>query len=530
MLLLLLSSFLIAISTFIILDWLFEIDTETPHIAGLPAKRGYPIVGAVFQLGKSHPLTYQKWSEELGPVYQVRLGNKRVVVANSYASVRELWITNMRANISRPESYTFHKLLSSRDGPTIGTTPWGVSARRKRSAASTALNKPSVAAYTPIINLESYKCIRRFLQDCGGVEGEVDVSVGLATYSLNTSLTLNYGIMTADFDSSYLAEVMDIEERILRLRSTMHNTQDYIRYLRVFSRGSSAEAAECRERRAQYMTKFLNKLKQEIADGTDVPCIAGNILKDKESKITDADLRSICLTMVSAGFDTVPANLISCFGHLSHTYGQIIQKRALEAIDEAYPDGDAWEMCLLDDSKVHYIVALCEETVRYGSVVPMALPRRTIKDIHYHGVVIPAGTTLFMNAFAANFDAARFHDPFKFDPERYLDLDGRLKNEVGPAHFGFGAGSRMCCGIHLARKELYVALVRFLLAFRILPPVDSKDMMVNNPVEIFAQPENMTTKPPPFKVRLQVRDAEKLDRWLRETKEGLGEVWSVEHD
>lgn len=521
---LILTSTFLALALFVLLDWAFEIDTETSHIKGLPAKRGWPIVGVLFQLSKSHPLTYRKWAEELGPVYQVRLGHKRVVVANSYASVRELWITNMRANISRPESYTFHEVLSSRDGPTIGTTPWGVSARRKRSAASTALNKPSVQAYLPIINLESYKCIRTFLEDCGGVDGSVDVAVGFATYSLNTSLTLNYGIMTADFNDDYLAEVMDIEERILRVRSTMHNWQDYVRYLRIFSNSSTKEALECRDRRAQYMTKFLNKLKQEIEDGTDVPCIAGNILKDPNSQITESDLRSICLTMVSAGFDTVPANLISCFGHLSHSYGQEIQTRAFAAINEAYPDGDAWTKCLTED-KVHYIVALCEETVRYGSVVPMALPRKTIKDIHYQGTVIPAGTTLFMNAFAANFDSARYHDPFKFDPERYLDLDGKLKTELGPAHFGFGAGSRMCCGIHLARKELYVALVRFILAFQILPPHNPEDVMVNNPLDIFAHPNNMTTKPPPFKVRLTVRDASQLDQWLSQTKEDLGDMW-----
>ena len=44
---------------------------------------------------------------------------------------------------------------------------------------------------------------------------------------------------------------------------------------------------EYKARRGAYMTKLLGMLKERIANGTDKPCITGNILKDPEAKLND---------------------------------------------------------------------------------------------------------------------------------------------------------------------------------------------------------------------------------------------------
>lgn len=58
--------------------------------------------------------------------------------------------------------------------------------------------------------------------------------------------------------------------------------------------------------------------------------------------------------MVSAGLDTVPGTLIMGLAYLSTPEGQAVQAKALAAIQEAYPDGDAWEKCLVEE-KVPYV-------------------------------------------------------------------------------------------------------------------------------------------------------------------------------
>ena len=58
--------------------------------------------------------------------------------------------------------------------------------------------------------------------------------------------------------------------------------------------------------------------------------------------------------MVSAGLDTVPGTLIMGLAYLSTPEGQAVQAKALAAIQEAYPDGEAWEKCLVEE-KIPYV-------------------------------------------------------------------------------------------------------------------------------------------------------------------------------
>ena len=108
-----------------------------------------------------------------------------------------------------------------------------------------------------------------------------------------------------------------------------------------------------------------------------------------------AEIKSIGLTMVSAGLDTVPGNLIMGMAYLSSPHGQEIQERAYKDIMEVYPNGDAWEKCLTEE-RVPYITAFVKEVLRFWTVIPISLPRVSIKDIQWENATIPAGTTFYM--------------------------------------------------------------------------------------------------------------------------------------
>ena len=218
--------------------------------------------------------------------------------------------------------------------------------------------------------------------------------------------------------------------------------------------------------------------------------------------------------MVSAGLDTVPGNLIMGIAYLSSPAGQKIQARALSAIRAVYPSNDAWTACLHEE-KIPYITALVKEILRFWTVIPICLPRTSLKDITYNNAVIPAGTTFYMNAYAADYDETHFRDPYTFDPERYLDS----KEGSGTPHYAYGAGSRMCAGSHLANRELYTAFVRLISAFEIVPPRDERDLPIMDALECNAKKTSLTLDPKPFKVGFRVRDRELLEEWIRGSEE-----------
>ena len=309
--------------------------------------------------------------------------------------------------------------------------------------------------------------------------------------------------------------VVWVERVVSNFRSTSNNWQDYIPLLRLpLISKQNKEAIEFRGRRDKYLQTFLDMLKERIANGTDKPCITGNILKDPDAKLNDDEIKSLCLTMVSAGIDTVPGNMIMGLAYLAWAPdGRDIQQRAYDEIMKVYPkDGEAWEKCL-EEEKVPYITALVKEILRFWTVIPISLPRTSIKDIKWQDTTIPAGTTFYMNAWAADYDDTHFKDPRKFIPERYLDVpDG-----AGTPHYGYGAGSRMCAGTHLANRELYTSFLRMIAAFELIPAADKKDAPVLDALECNSIPTALTTEPKPFKVGFKVRNQASFDRWVKES-------------
>ncbi|KAK0650030.1 hypothetical protein B0T16DRAFT_457385 [Cercophora newfieldiana] len=112
-----------------------------------------------------------------------------------------------------------------------------------------------------------------------------------------------------------------------------------------------------------------------------------------------------CLSLLQAAPDTVASGVYQAVVFLCSPGGRETQEIALEATLDAY-GGDralAWKMAFRED-RVPLISSINKETLRYFTFAPYATPRRTTKDIEYHGVVIPRGITMILNAQEANHD------------------------------------------------------------------------------------------------------------------------------
>ncbi|KAM3079740.1 hypothetical protein ACMFMG_006146 [Clarireedia jacksonii] len=256
--------------------------TDTPKIKGIPEIPGYPLFGSLLEFGVSHAKVARRLAEKYGAVFQ------RIVFVNTFDSVRHFWITNQSALISRPTLHTFHSVVSTSQGFTIGTSPWDESCKQRRKAAATALNRPAVQTYMPIIDLESTVSIKELVQDSKNGTRDVNPIAYFQRFALNTSLTLNYGFRLHEVrDKDLLEEICHVERAVSNLRSTSNNWQDYIPLMRLFPK-SNTEAVKYRERRDRYLNFLLSQLKKQIADGTDKPCITGNVIKDPDAKLNES--------------------------------------------------------------------------------------------------------------------------------------------------------------------------------------------------------------------------------------------------
>jgi cytochrome P450 len=110
---------------------------------------------------------------------------------------------------------------------------------------------------------------------------------------------------------------------------------------------------------------------------------------------------------------------------------------------------EQWQKLLTDRSK---IPAAVEELLRYEAPAQYVV-RYSLKDVHLHGTVIPAGKPVLLIAGSANRDPGAFTDADVFDVDR---------DRSEAQNIGLGYGIHSCLGAALARMESRVALEKLL--------------------------------------------------------------------
>ncbi len=89
-----------------------------------------------------------------------------------------------------------------------------------------------------------------------------------------------------------------------------------------------------------------------------------------------------------------------------------------------------------------------EEILRYEAPSPVQ-GRRVMRDVEFHGQVVPAGSNLLLVNGSGNRDERHFADADRFDIHRDIDR-----------HLSFGYGAHFCIGAALARLEGRIGLAQ----------------------------------------------------------------------
>ncbi|KAJ8121150.1 hypothetical protein ONZ43_g2325 [Nemania bipapillata] len=448
-------------------------------IPGLKGPKGWPLIGSLLD---------------------VQLGNTNVVVVNSAAAAKALFQANSQALSSRPMTYSFHKGAPSTASFTIGASPYDESLKRKKKGAAVALNRPAVQSYIPYLDLETKSFLKDLLHFGKMGKAPIDPLPMIQRMSLSLVTTINWGVRVPSIEDNLFNEIVYVEEELNRTRSTIGNPADHIPLLRLnpFSQ-VSATSKSLRQRRDKYMAKFDGEVVQGVNQGANSrPCVQASMLKYKEETLTDAELRSISLSMTSGGFETVSNSVHWTIGHLA--LHPELQDKAYEAIEEFTKSGFPEAA---DDQKCAYIFGLAKEALRYFTVIPLVLPRVSIKEVYHEDVLIPTGSTVYMNAWACNRDPELWSDPEVFRPERWLE-------KPDAPVFTFGLGYRMCSAHLLATRELYLIFMRLLSSFRL----EASGEIRCDPREDLKNPRDLIMAAKPYQVFCVPRDEKKLTGYL----------------
>ncbi|KAF7357541.1 O-methylsterigmatocystin oxidoreductase [Mycena sanguinolenta] len=248
-----------------------------------------------------------------------------------------------------------------------------------------------------------------------------------------------------------------------------------LRYLPSWMPGAGFQryAAEARQLTKEMQEVPVNFVKQNMRDGIDSTSVVAKLLA--ANRYDEVAIQSVAGTAYAGGADTsVSAWASFC---LAMALYPEIQKKAQTEIDTVIGTDRLPEF--EDRPSLPFVEALYREVMRWRPVTPLGVAHASTEDDIYNGYFIPKGTTVISNIWAMTRDESIYHEPDRFNPDRFFTADGKLNEDATILAFGFGR--RICAGRHHADATIWATIVSVLSTFNIAKAKDAtgKEIDIN---------------------------------------------------
>lgn len=471
-------------------------------------------------------LQFQKWAQQYGSIYSLILGTKTLIVLSSDEAVKELLDKRSNNYSDRQEMYIGQTLCSG--DLRLLMMGYGPKWRTFRKMVHGLLNITAARSYVPYQMLENKQMLFEML------EKPEQVLQNIRRYSNALTTTMVFGWRTPTYNDAKMQQLFNGFSEFADINQTGTAALiDFFPFLRKFPDfilPTQAKAKELhRHEKKLYLDHWLTA-KQAIRDGTIRPCFCvGMAEAQKKDGFDDDQAAYISGTLLEAGSDTTSSTLYA-FVQAMLLYPDV-QKQAQAEIDRVI---GARLPTMEDEPNLPFIRGCVKETLRWmPTTILGAVPHAATKDDTYMGFTIPAGAGVMNNVWTINMDPNRAPDPRKFDPNRFIDNDQSLSESASNPdgtkrdQFTFGAGRRICPGIHVAERSLFLGMSRLVAAFNFLPVEDPKTGEPLLPDQDKLT-QGFVCMPEEYKVRIEPRNKAMADlvrrEWLEAEQQMLDPV------
>ncbi|RUP45784.1 cytochrome P450 [Jimgerdemannia flammicorona] len=527
---------------------------------GTPKKPVFPrsttvdfFFGHLFHLGDAPYKKMTEWARRLNSdIITVDLVQKQINVLSSFAAVKEILVEKSALNSTRVKTDMVEEFLTTEK--TIFVKEYEESWRLLRRQVHQSVNRNKVEPFYPLIESQS-KELLRLLHDAS-TKAKAEGNDGLRPrnfvdyFVLSSVLAVIFGKKVEEGDS-LLTKILDELKEIENLQNSWWNRWSRyfapLKYLyRLRNADKNAPVVNLRIRVARTFKTLLDEVIEANAQ-------AEKALAEKSSQQPRRSIVSHMLSIRETDTEDKPVphdEIVLNAMHLTHhsfTYlsttlhtlihelaaNPQIQKRARDELLKL--TGPKRLLSLRDDfTKLPYLHAVIKETLRLHPPSYLGIPHapRTNQVISHNGSEhrLEIGTEIFINAHAIHTDPARYGDDAQeFNPDRYLPPRSPVNYSLTSSydlyqfdvenksiqrdHVAFGAGKRVCLGVHIAERVL-VSVVATLLAGYELQQVERGKKLVTREVPNASYSWTGRTEIEGGRMRFVVRDKEALKAWF----------------
>lgn len=453
-------------------------------------------------------LSFGALADKHGPVFTIRLGQRRLLVVSDWKLAKELFTTHDLTISSRPIVKASHIL--GYNVSMFGWTPYGTYWRDMRKFVVVQLlsnRRQEMLSHVRASETTRYikELYNSWVSKKESTNGRLLVDMTQWFGDLNLNVILRMVAGKRFYDDGAEAEEGRRTREVMRdffHLSGLIIPGDVFPFLGRFDIGGyekkmKENAKELDRIVGQWLEE--HKVKERSSDKPqDFMDVMLEELKG-DKKLTEFDIdtaiKSSCVNLISGGTDTTSVTLVWTLAQLIN-HPRVL-KKAQEELDTVV--GKERRVQESDISKLVYLQAVAKEAFRLNAAAQLGGPRVFSEDTNLGGYHIPKGTWLMVNLWKMQRDPKVWSkDALEFKPERFLETHKNI--DVMGTDFElipFGAGRRICPGSHLAVHILHLVMANLLQAFDLWnvsdKPVDMTETagMTNSkatPLEVLVAP------------------------------------------
>ena len=462
----------------------------TRSLDELPGPRALPLIGNLHQIDatKAH-LVMQGWAEKYGPIYQIRMGPRRVVVTSDPRLINDA----LRA---RPEIFRRSANMDaiiSEIGIKGVFNAEGDAWRPQRKLSVAALAQRHLRQLYPCIRTVAGRLKERWRRSAE-TGAPLDMVDELKRFTVDVTMLVAFG-----HDVNTVEQAGDVIQHELEIILPVVNRRLFAPFpvWRFVQLPSDRRLDRALKSVRAWLGGLVDDGRARLKAEPDRAHRPANFLEamiaavDEEGQpFADDVIMSNLLTMLLAGEDTTAYTLAWAVHQLcdSPEWATEIRREADE-VQGSTPVAEDIDIA----NRLVRANAVANETMRLRPVAPVGLLDANV-DTALGDFVIPKGTTVAVLLRPGAIDPERFIEPHAFRPERWIE-DGLQPHDVA-AHIPFGSGPRMCPGRSLALLEMKTLLSMLYKGFDVARVGHAGDV---------TERLGFTMSPSGLKVRLQPR-------------------------
>ncbi|KAF2774010.1 putative cytochrome P450 oxidoreductase [Teratosphaeria nubilosa] len=467
-------------------------------------------------------LKFEEWAKKYGPIYSLRVFDSNIIVISDPRIVSQLLDKKGVIYSDRPDNVV---AMHVTNGHHLSFEQQGPSWKLKRAVTVRQFSPQLLDSHHfRVQEAEAVIFMNNLLDDPDRVFEYARL------YPVSVACSLVYGHRAKDLDSPWYKEfyhMMDMWGAVLEPGA--NPPIEELPLLWWLPGKWKSRMMETRSLRAKMWNGARQTVEQRRAKGDKRDCFIDEKLDEIDKNGWEAGwplpefaFNNLCGELIEAGADTTANQILTLIMALAKH--PEVQRKARAEIDAiCSPD----KAPTFDDfDQLPYINCIVKEGLRWRPTARSALPHRVTKDDEYDGYLIPRGSTIFLAVWAMHQDEKLYPDHLKFRPERFANHP-KLANEYAAAsdyknrdHYGYGAGRRICPGLHLAERNMWRIVAKLIWGFDILEPLDPVTGKLV-PLDENAYSSSILVSPLPFKVRVVPRSERVLQSIKREKQSAL---------